>query len=43
MHRTFNMGIGLVFAVAPEQVDRAIAELEAVGESSLIIGDIVPA
>jgi len=42
MHRTFNMGIGLVFAVAPDQADTAIAELEAAGESPVIIGDIVP-
>lgn len=43
MHKTFNMGIGLVFAVAPDQADRAIAELEALGEAPVVIGDVVPA
>ena len=43
MHRTFNMGIGLVFAVSPDQAERAIAELEAVGENPVVIGDLVPA
>ena len=42
MHRTFNMGIGLVFAVAPDQAETAIAELEASGERPVVIGDIVP-
>lgn len=43
MHRTFNMGIGLVFAVAPDQADAAMADLRATGEAPVIIGDIVPA
>ena len=43
MHRTFNMGIGLVFAVAPDQVDAAMADLRATGEDPVIIGDIIPA
>jgi phosphoribosylaminoimidazole synthetase len=43
MHRTFNMGIGLVFAVAPDQADAAIAELTALGENPVILGDILPA
>ena len=42
MHRTFNMGIGLVFAVAPDQLDAAIADLEAAGESPVVIGDLIP-
>ena len=42
MHRTFNMGIGLVFAVAPDQAETALAELRAVGENPVVIGDIVP-
>ena len=42
MHRTFNMGIGLVFAVAPDQADTALAELRATGEEPVVIGDIVP-
>ena len=43
MYRTFNMGIGLVFAVAPDQVDAAMADLRATGEDPVIIGDIIPA
>jgi len=41
MHRTFNMGIGLVFAVAPDKVDTAMAELTACGETPVILGDLV--
>lgn len=41
MHRTFNMGIGLVFAVAPDNVDAAMAELTACGETPVILGDLV--
>lgn len=40
MHRTFNMGIGLVFAVAPDCVDRALECLTEVGETPVIIGDL---
>lgn len=40
MHRTFNMGIGLVFAVAAEDVDTALAQLRDLGESPVIIGDL---
>lgn len=43
MHRTFNMGIGLVFAVAPDQADSVIEALQATGEEPVVIGDIVPA
>ena len=42
MHRTFNMGIGLVFAVAPDQAETAMEELRAAGENPVVIGDIVP-
>ena len=41
MHRTFNMGIGLVFAAAPEAVDAVTAELTELGETPLVIGDLV--
>ena len=41
MHRTFNMGIGLVFAVAADDADTVLAELEALGEKPTIIGDLV--
>ena len=41
MHRTFNMGIGLVFAVAANDADVVIAELDTLGEKPTIIGDLV--
>jgi phosphoribosylformylglycinamidine cyclo-ligase len=40
MYNTYNMGIGMVVAVAPDQVDKAIATLEAIGEKSYVIGKI---
>ena len=40
MHRTFNMGVGLVFAVPVGNVDQAIAALEDAGEVPVIIGDL---
>lgn len=43
MHRTFNMGIGMVFAVAKEDVDQALKSLESLGEQPVIIGDLVDA
>ncbi len=41
MHRTFNMGIGLVFAVAPDKVETVIAGLQSSGEAPVIIGDLI--
>ena len=43
MHRTFNMGIGLVFAVAPNHVDAALAKLSELGETPVVIGDLTNA
>lgn len=43
MHRTFNMGIGMVFAVAPDQADEAMSTLKEAGEQPVIIGDLVDA
>ncbi|MEM5517295.1 phosphoribosylformylglycinamidine cyclo-ligase [Henriciella sp. AS95] len=40
MHRTFNMGIGLVFAVAPQDADDVMSELASLGEQPTIIGEI---
>jgi len=40
MHRTFNMGIGLIFAVAQEQVDAVLSDLREIGESPVVIGDL---
>lgn len=43
MHRTFNMGIGLVLAVAPEEADAVMAELKATGEDPRVVGELASA
>ena len=43
MHRTFNMGIGMIFAVAPDMAEIAMNQLRVVGEQPVILGDLVPA
>ncbi len=40
MFNTFNMGTGLVLAVAPEQADEAVRILNASGEEALILGEV---
>ena len=42
MRRTFNMGIGFVVVVAPEDAAAATRQLEALGERVYPIGEIVP-
>jgi phosphoribosylformylglycinamidine cyclo-ligase len=42
MRRTFNMGIGFVLVVAPEDVAAATRQLVALGERVYPIGEIVP-
>lgn len=42
MRRTFNMGIGFVLVVAPEDAAGATRQLEALGERVYPIGEIVP-
>lgn len=41
MYNTYNMGIGMMIAVAPEQVDSALAALKIAGETAYVVGDIV--
>lgn len=43
MHRTFNMGIGLVFAVAADQADSVCKTLRKNGEAPVVIGDLATA
>ncbi|GAA3021764.1 phosphoribosylformylglycinamidine cyclo-ligase [Actinokineospora globicatena] len=43
MERTFNMGVGMVAVVAPEDVDRALAVLTARHVPSWILGEVRPA
>ncbi len=40
MYNTYNMGIGMLIAVAAEEADRAVALLKEAGESPYIVGDI---
>ncbi len=42
MYRTFNMGIGMILVVAPEDAPRVRAHFEARGEPVYEIGEIVP-
>lgn len=39
MYNTFNMGVGLVIAVAAEDANRAIAAISAAGERAYLIGE----
>ncbi len=41
MYRVFNMGIGMVIIVAPDAVDAALECLEASGESTYRIGEVM--
>ena len=40
-YNTFNMGIGMIVVVKPEQEKEALAMLEASGEKAYSIGEIV--
>ena len=41
IYNTFNMGIGMVVCVAPEDVEKTIAQLKATGEDVCVIGKTV--
>jgi len=41
MFHTFNMGIGMVLAVAPENADQALDALKAFGEAPVVVGKVV--
>ena len=41
MHKTFNMGIGMVLAVSPDKADDALALLKDLGEAPVMIGELV--
>lgn len=43
MHRTFNMGIGLVIAVSPADADSVMAELKRAGEAPVMVGELTAA
>ena len=40
MYNTFNMGLGMVLAIAPEEVDRAMEAIKAAGEEPYVVGHI---
>ncbi len=43
MRRTFNCGIGLMLALAPEHLDGALRRLRESGERPFVVGEVVPA
>ncbi len=40
MYNTYNMGIGMMLAVSPEQADAALAAIQTAGEKAYIVGQI---
>lgn len=40
MYNTYNMGIGMVIAVSPEQADKAVDIISGIGDKAYIIGEI---
>ena len=40
MYNTFNMGLGMVIAVAPEDKDKTVSAIEAAGEAAYVVGRI---
>lgn len=43
MHRTFNMGVGMVLCAPEDQADLVISALKEQGEEAFVIGDLVSA
>ncbi|CVI66092.1 Phosphoribosylformylglycinamidine cyclo-ligase [Clostridiales bacterium CHKCI001] len=40
MYNTYNMGLGMVLAISPADVDKTIAAIEAAGEKAYVVGHI---
>ena len=40
MYNTYNMGIGMMLALEPKDVDKAVEAIEAAGEKAYIVGEI---
>ena len=40
MYNTYNMGIGMVVAVSPSDVDQTISAIEAAGDKAYVIGEV---
>lgn len=41
MYNTYNMGLGMVLAVAPADADKTIAAIKAAGEEAYVVGRVV--
>ena len=41
MYNTYNMGLGMVLAVDPADVDKTLAAIEAVGEKAYVVGEVI--
>ena len=41
MYNTFNMGVGMIAAVAKEDADKALAVLKENGEDAVILGEVI--
>ena len=41
MYRVFNMGVGMVVVLSPDDVDAALSSLSVSGESAYLIGEVV--
>jgi phosphoribosylformylglycinamidine cyclo-ligase len=41
MYKVFNMGVGIVVVLSPDDVDAALSSLDASGESTYLIGEVV--
>ena len=40
MYSTFNMGVGMMIIVSPEEVETALEVLKAAGEDAYVVGKI---
>ena len=41
MYNTYNMGLGMVIGVKPEDVDTVIKAIESAGEKAYVVGNAV--
>lgn len=41
MYNTFNMGLGMVIALDPEDVDTAMEAIQKAGDTCYVVGNIV--
>ena len=40
MYNTFNMGLGMIVAVAPEDVEKAMEAMRSAGDTPYVVGSI---